>query len=314
MASVVEHIPVMVREVLDQLRPRTNEIFVDATLGAGGHALEILKATAPSGVLVGVDWDEEALAVSRARLKDFGQRVIFARYNFTNMMEVLEGLGIDRVEGVLFDLGVSSLQLKRPERGFSFREEGPLDMRMDRRLKLSAFDLVNRHSEAELAGLIRRYGEERRARRIARAILEYRDQKEISTTSQLSRIVVDAIPAQFRRSYIHPATRTFQAIRIAVNGELDNLQNGIRAAVRVLRRGGRVVVIAFHSLEDGLVKGEFRALERGCVCPPGLPSCSCGRVKELRIMTKRPLRPTGEEVGGNPRARSAKLRAAQKVM
>ena len=310
---MVEHVPVMVKEVIQFLRPAPGQVFVDATLGSGGHAREILRLTSPSGVLIGIDWDEEAIEASRERLKDFGDRAILIRDNFIHLPDILKEHGIEGVDGLLFDLGVSALQLLSPDRGFSFQEEGPLDMRMDRRLIVTASEIVNRAPVRELERLIHKYGEERWARRIAEAIRERRERGEIETTVELAKTVTSAIPAPFRTGDIHPATRTFQAMRIAVNRELDNLEKGLGAAVGVLKKGGRLVVISFHSLEDGLVKRGLKAWERGCICPPTQPLCTCGRVPEMRLLTKKPLTPSKEEVRQNPKARSAKLRAAEKI-
>lgn len=295
------------------MQPKPGQLFLDATVGSGGHAREILKLTGLDGKVLGIDWDEEALALAKENLKEFGDRAILFRENFVNLADTLAEKEIVEVDGALFDLGVSSHQLSRPERGFSFREEGPLDMRMDRRRQLSAAAIVNRYSARELEELIRENGGERWAKRIARSIVEAREKKEIATTLQLARIVVSAIPPAFRPRDIHPATRTFQAIRIAVNEELENLEKALRAVVRAIRKGGRLVVISFHSLEDGIVKRELATLEKGCICPPRQPFCTCGRTQEIKVLTRHPLVPKEEEVKRNPHSRSAKLRAASKV-
>jgi len=285
------HRPVMVREVLKLLGVRPGGLYVDATLGTGGHALEILRASAPDGLLVGLDWDEEALRVAQGRLASFGERVILRRENFAHLSKVLGELGITKVDGVLFDLGVSSLQLERPERGFSFQREGPLDMRMDRRRPLRAMDLVNCWPLNRLERLLREFGQERWTRRIVRAMDRRRATKPLSSTLELAELIRLVVPPSSCR--IHPATRTFQALRMAVNEELDNLREALQALPQVLRSGGRACVISFHSLEDRLVKQAFRSVE-------------------LEVLTPKPIRPSPEEVRSNPRARSARLRAAQR--
>lgn len=285
------HRPVMAREAVELLGVRPGGRYVDATLGTGGHALEILRASGPDGLVVGLDWDEEALRIARERLRPFGERVILRRANFADLPQVLEELGLGEVDGVLFDLGVSSLQLERPERGFSFQLEGPLDMRMDRRLPLRAADLVNRWPLARLERLLRELGGERWARRIARAIVRRRAVRPFESTRDLAETVRMAVPRCGHR--LHPATRTFQALRIAVNDELGNLRRALEGLPRALRPGGRACVISFHSLEDRLVKQAFRA-------------------GELQAITPKPLRPSPEEVRRNPRARSARMRAAQR--
>lgn len=295
------------------MQPKPGQLFLDATLGMGGHAREILRLTGPDGKVLGIDWDEEALALAKENLKEYGDRAILFCENFVNVAQTLAEKEVVEVDGALFDLGVSSWQLSQPQRGFSFREEGPLDMRMDQRRQLSAKEVVNRYSARELEELIRENGGERWAKRIARSIMEQREKKEIATTVQLAKIVVSAISPAFRPRDIHPATRTFQAIRIAVNDELENLEKGLRAVVRAIRKGGRLVVISFHSLEDGIVKREFSALEKGCICPPRQPFCTCGRAQEIKVLTRHPLVPKEEEVKKNPHSRSAKLRAAQKI-
>jgi 16S rRNA (cytosine1402-N4)-methyltransferase len=284
-------------------------VVVDATLGRAGHARALLEA-APAAQLVGIDRDPVAVEAAGAHLVPYGDRVRVARGSFEELPALLERLGVTEVRGVLFDLGLSSPQLDDPERGFSYRSEGPLDMRMDTAQRLTAREVVNGYEARALERVIRRFGEERFARRIARAIVAARP---IETTQRLAEVVRDAIPAAARRSGGHPARRTFQALRIEVNGELDALERGLAAAVDALARGGRVVVISYHSLEDRIVKRLFGEGARGCVCPPEMPVCACGARATLRVLTRRPLRPDGAETLANPRARAAKLRVAERL-
>ena len=313
------HTPVLVREVVAQLQPRRGGVYVDGTLGAGGHAAEMLRASGPDGRLIGLDWDEEAMAESRQRLSEFGARVQLVRANFAELERVLMSLGITAVDGMLFDLGVSSRQFDEPSRGFSFQREGPLDMRMSRQprsdrgeLGASARDVLRDASLEELARIFRDYGEERRARAIAREIVRERERGHLlETTTQLARLIERlAGPA---RGGIHPATRVFQALRIAVNNELDNLRRGLAAALKFLSPGGRLAVISFHSLEDRIVKQFFQEMSTGCVCPPDFPVCACHRQQQLRVVTRRLITPSEEEVRQNPRARSARMRVGEKM-
>jgi 16S rRNA (cytosine1402-N4)-methyltransferase len=286
------HTPVLVEEVLRFLEPRSGGVYVDATVGAGGHAERILQATTPGGLLVGIDRDPYALEVASKRLARFGDRVRLVRGDFAALATLARQAGAVPADGVLMDLGVSSLQLTQPERGFSFQEEGPLDMRMDPSQAQTAADLVNTLSEAELADLLRRYGEEPFARRIARAIVHHRP---LRTTTELVEVVRRAVPRRAWPRRVHVATRTFQALRIATNRELEALEQALRQVPEVLRPGGRAVVVAFHSLEDRLVKRAF------------------GSDPRLRSLVRKPVRPSAEEVARNPRARSARLRAAERV-
>ncbi|MBI4278348.1 MAG: 16S rRNA (cytosine(1402)-N(4))-methyltransferase RsmH [Armatimonadetes bacterium] len=306
-----EHLPVLLTEVLDLLRPQPGGIYVDATVGGGGHAEAILQRTQPGGRLVGLDRDDEAIARSRARLARFGQAAVLRQANFTEIAEVLRGLGITAVDGVLMDLGVSSHQLAAAERGFSFAQAGPLDMRMDRRGGATARDLVNTLPERDLADLLWRYGEERWSRQIARAVARARP---LESTTGLADVVMRAVPRRKWPRGIHPATRTFQALRIAVNDELRSLEQALPDAVEALREGGRFCVITFHSLEDRIVKHTLLRLSRGCTCPPGSSTCTCGGRRWVTVLTRRPLLPSDDEVARNPRARSAKLRAAERVV
>ncbi len=285
--------------------------MADVTVGLGGHAAAILDACTPDGMLVGLDRDADAVAIARERLP--AHRVRLHHAEASALTEVLTREGWPAVDGVLFDLGVSSLQLDTPERGFSFQREGPLDMRMDRRNSLTAAEIVNEWPQSELANLIRGYGEERWAARIAASLVRARTLRPLTSTRELVDLIVNAIPARYREPHPHPATRTFQALRIAVNRELDDLAPSLEAARVRLSVGGRLVVIAFHSLEDRIVKQVFRRWEGACVCPPALPICRCGRRRLARVLTRRPITPSAEESQTNPRARSAKLRAVERV-
>jgi 16S rRNA (cytosine1402-N4)-methyltransferase len=309
----VFHKPVLVGEVIASLQCRTGVVYVDGTLGGGGHAFEILRNSAPDGRLIGIDADGDAIREAQKRLAPFGDRAILVKGNFADMETTLSGMNIEKVEGILLDLGVSSHQLDTAERGFSFTLDAPLDMRMDRVRGPSAYDLVHTLSEEELEGLIRKFGEERMAGRIARAIVKRRSLSPIRTTADLAGVVAGALPGTRRPSRIHPATRTFQALRIAVNDELVNLHRAITGGMECLKPGGRFSVISFHSLEDRIVKNAFRAAEKGCICPPDLPVCACGRKPTMKVVTRKPVVPGKDEIRDNPRARSAKLRTAERI-
>lgn len=302
------HRPVLYQQVLTALKPARGGRYIDGTVGAGGHAAGILEASAPDGELLGLDRDPAALEAASARLADYHRRAHLRQASFAHMGQQAEALGWTSVDGILLDLGLSSLQLDDPERGFSFRFEGPLDMRFDPSQAITAADLVNGLDEADLADLLKRYGEERRARRVARAIVQSRP---LRTTTELAETVAGALGRSGGR--IHPATRAFQALRIAVNDELGELEMGLQSAVELLGPGGRLAVIAFHSLEDRMVKRFMRRESRDCICPPGQPVCTCGHVAQLRLVTRRPLRPEEREVRRNPRARSARLRVAERL-
>ncbi|MCL6450032.1 MAG: 16S rRNA (cytosine(1402)-N(4))-methyltransferase RsmH [Acetobacteraceae bacterium] len=306
------HVPVLLLEVLEALRPRPGGFYLDGTVGEGGHALALARA-APGGTVLGIDRDAGALETARRRLEGAGCRVVLVHGDYADMGRILRERGLGPPDGVLLDLGVSSHQFDDPERGFSFQRDGPLDMRYDRTRGPTAADLVNRLPAEELRDLIWRYGEERWAGRIARFLVRARRFGPIATTSRLAEVVGQAIPAAARRRGPHPARRTFQALRIATNRELESLEAGLDAALDVLRPGGRVAVISFHSLEDRLVKRAFLRAAGGCRCPPGLPVCACGARARLRVLTPRPIRPSAREVEENPRARSAKLRAAERL-
>jgi 16S rRNA (cytosine1402-N4)-methyltransferase len=311
MTSTTFHTPVMLDRVIEVLRPASGKTFLDGTVGGGGHAGALLERTAPDGRLIGLDVDDESLAEAGGRLARFGERARLVRANFADMKAASESVGIATVDGVLLDLGGSSHQFDSPERGFSFREDGPLDMRQDRRLARTAVDLLAESSEEELTRIFRTYGEEPLARRIAVAAVQERALKPITRTIQLAELV-RRVKGRSHRS-IHPATLVFQALRIAVNDELSQLRRGLEAAVELCRPGGRIAVIAFHSLEDRIVKDFMRRVSSPCVCPPGLPVCRCGQRRRLRLVQRKAFQPAEAEVLANPRARSARLRAAEKV-
>ncbi|MFS8582139.1 MAG: 16S rRNA (cytosine(1402)-N(4))-methyltransferase RsmH [Limnochordales bacterium] len=308
-----EHVPVMLHEVLRLLDPQPGQIFVDGTVGGGGHALRIARAVTPGGRLIAIDRDASALERAKSTLSDFRDAVTFVHDDFRHLRRILADLGVSGVHGVLLDLGVSSFQLDEPRRGFTYRFDAPLDMRMDTRSRVTAADLVNSLSFDELTRIFREYGEERWARRIAREIVRRREREPFITTGQLVEAVKDAIPAPARRRGPHPAKRTFQALRIAVNDELAAVREGLEAAIDALLPGGRVAVISFHSLEDRIVKQTFARLSQGCQCPPDVPVCRCGKKPLLRILTRKAVVPGAAELEKNPRARSARLRVAERT-
>jgi 16S rRNA (cytosine1402-N4)-methyltransferase len=308
-----QHQPVMADEVIRFMAPKPGGIYIDGTIGGAGHAARILEACSPDGILIGFDRDAEALRAAQAKLLPFGGRVRLVQGNFAGLAEALTGFGIERIDGLLLDLGVSSHQLDSAERGFSFQKDAPLDMRMDRGSGATAADLVNNLPEQDLARIIRDYGEERWAKRITAFISNARGEAPIETTLQLVDIIKGAIPRGAWEERLHPATRTFQALRIAVNEELASLEKGLDQGIKMLNRGGRGVVISFHSLEDRIVKNSFRRLVQGCTCPKGLPYCVCGNMPLLRVLTGKPLMAGEAEVEANPRARSARLRAAERL-
>lgn len=307
------HHSVLPTEVLQYLAPQAGGVYLDGTLGGGGHSELILEASGPDGQLYGIDRDTSALQSASARLARFGNRFHPLHGTFGDMVDLLAAQGVRAVDGVLLDLGVSSPQLDRAERGFSFRAEGPLDMRMDPSRGETAAELVNSLSERELEQAIKEYGEERWARKIAQRIVAARQEQPFETTLQLAELVERTIPRRFQEDRIHPATRTFQALRILVNGELDQVTRGLEAAIGLLRPGGRLVVISFHSLEDRIVKQGLRDAATGCRCPRQLPQCVCGQLPLVRVMTSRPVTAGVAELAANPRSRSAKLRAAERL-
>ncbi len=309
-----KHVPVLLKESIEGLQIKPSGIYVDCTLGGAGHSGEILGRLEAGGRVIGLDQDPAALDNAARRLKDYPGRFVAVHSNFVHISEVLEQLAIQAVDGVLFDLGVSSHQLDTPERGFSYMHDAELDMRMNPDQATTARDLIDALSEDELTDIIRKYGEERWAKRIASFIVTERKRQPITTTGRLVEVIKAAVPAKARREGPHPAKRTFQALRIAVNDELGILARAIREAVRMLKPGGRICVITFHSLEDRIIKETFKELANPCTCPPSFPVCVCGKQPQLKIITSKPIGPGQEEVASNPRARSAKLRIGEKIL
>ena len=307
------HQPVLFRETIEWLNLKEGATYVDCTLGEGGHARAAAEIVGPAGRVIGIDRDVEALSQAARKLAQTPARIDLVHDNYTNLPQVMRSLKLTSANAFLFDLGISSLQVDREERGFSYMADAPLDMRMDRTQEISAADLVNNLPPGELAGIIAEYGEERWAARIAEFIFKARRLEPIATTGRLVQVIKDAIPAGARRSGPHPARRTFQALRIAVNNEIEPLEGALKQAVAHAAQGGRVVVISFHSLEDRIAKRIFRDLEADCVCPPEIPVCVCQKVPEVKVLTKKPVTATLAERRENPRARSAKLRVAEKV-
>ena len=307
------HKPVLLDECLEALAIRPDGVYLDGTLGRAGHSLEILRRLTAGGRLIGLDRDGTALEAARVRLAEYADRVTLVHSNFSRLAEVLDDLHIDAVDGMLFDLGVSSPQLDDAERGFSYMHDAPLDMRMDRTAGLTARDVVNGWSYEELRRILFEYGEERYAPAIARHIVERREKAPIETTGQLVEVISSAMPPAALREKQHPAKRSFQAIRIAVNDELGAVSRMMRASIDHLNPGGRLAVITFHSLEDRIVKNAMLDAAKGCTCPPSFPVCVCGRTPKIQVLTKKPIIATMEEVRENPRARSAKLRVAVKL-
>lgn len=306
------HRSVLLDECIEALSIRPDGVYVDGTAGGGGHSFAIASRL-EAGHLIAIDQDEDAIAAASARLAPLGERAYVVRSNFSKLEEVLEHCGIEQIDGLLLDLGVSSYQLDEAERGFAYTSDAPLDMRMDRRVAKTARDVVNTYSEEELKRILFTYGEERYSGRIARAILNAREKAPIETTAQLADLIKGAIPAAAREGGHHPAKRSFQAIRIEVNGELDVIVPAIEAAVSYMRPGGRIAIITFHSLEDRIVKQAFARLASGCTCPKNLPICVCGKKPLVRVVSKKPILPSPTELEQNPRSRSAKLRVAEKI-
>jgi len=309
-----EHKPVLLEECIASLNIDKNGTYIDGTLGGAGHSTEIIKRL-DRGTLIGIDQDEDAIEVSGKRLREVqnNANLVLIKGNFRDMANLVRQHGIEEVDGILLDIGVSSYQLDEAERGFSYQKDAPLDMRMDRSRGLNAATIVNTYDEKDIRDIIWQYGEEKWASRIASFIVKARNESRIETTGQLADIIKAAIPASARRDGPHPAKRTFQALRIAVNDELGALRDAIDAAISLLRQGGRLSIITFHSLEDRIVKTEFQKREKPCTCPPSFPVCVCGKKPELSVLTKKPVLPSATEVEQNPRARSAKLRTAMKL-
>lgn len=310
------HVPVMVDEVLEYLevQNRKSGTFLDATTSTGGHAEAIAKELNPTGKIIGLDLDKQALQIAQNRLEKSKPQVKLYKSNYTNLDLVLDRENTPAVDGILFDLGFSSVQIEDPDRGFSFQWNGPLDMRMDRESNLTAREIVNTYDYKKLKSILYKYGEEEYAPQITSKVVEAREKKEIETTSQLADLIKEAVPKKVQvTSKLHPATRTFQALRIVVNDELENLNQGLEKAFNALAKGGNLVVLSYHSLEDRRVKRFFRYKEKDCICPPELPVCRCDKVQELELLTEGVLRPTKEEINKNPRSRSARLRAARKL-
>lgn len=309
-----KHVSVLLDEVIDNLDIKPDGIYVDGTLGGAGHASEVCKRLGPDGRFIGIDQDEEAIAASTARLAEFGSKVTIVKSNYVHMKQVLSDQGIRKVDGIVLDLGVSSYQLDNAERGFSYMEDAPLDMRMDREQTISAKDIVNEYPESELFRVIKDYGEERFAKSIARNIVRQREKKQIETTGELVDIIRASMPAKARNGKGHPAKRTFQAIRIECNHELEVLRDALDNMVDLLNDGGRICIITFHSLEDRMVKTQFRKAENPCTCPPNFPVCVCGNVSKGKVITRKPILPSEEELEHNSRSKSAKLRVFQRVV
>lgn len=313
MKTYFTHIPVLLNETIELLNLKDNGIVVDCTLGLGGHAKEILKKSGANGKLIGIDRDEEALLIAKENLKDFAGRFTAVKGNFLNIISILNGLNIQKVDGILFDLGLSSMQIDASQRGFSLRADGPLDMRMDRSQKLNATDIINQFSPEDLEKTIRDYGEEKLYKRIVKGIVAQRKIGKIDTTLKLIQAIKRSIPRMNPKFETAVITRVFQAIRVKVNNELDNLRSALKDSIDMLTNGSRIVVISYHSLEDRIVKETFRAESKECLCPPRQLKCTCNHKKKLVIITKKPIVPSNEEIKENPRSRSAKLRAAEKI-
>ncbi|MDE7036956.1 MAG: 16S rRNA (cytosine(1402)-N(4))-methyltransferase RsmH [Lachnospiraceae bacterium] len=303
-----EHKSVLLKETVDGLNIRPDGIYADGTLGGGGHSFEVCRRLGEKGSIVGIDQDAAAIEAASGRLKDFGEKVTIVRSNYCDMKSRLHELGIDKVDGIILDLGVSSYQLDTADRGFSYREDAPLDMRMDTRQAMTARDIVNDYSEMELYRVIRDYGEDKFARNIARHIVTAREKKPIKTTGQLTEIIRKSIPMKYQKKGGHPAKRTFQAVRIELNRELEVLRDSLDDMIELLNPGGRLCIITFHSLEDRIVKSAFKKNENPCVCPPDFPVCVCGKVSKGSIVTRKPILPSREEMESNSRSKSAKLR------
>ena len=307
-----KHVSVLLNECIDALDIKEDGIYVDCTLGGAGHSLEILKRLSPKGRLIGIDQDEDALKAAKEKIKEYNN-VTYVHDNFYNIEAILDKLKIEKVDGIFMDLGVSSYQLDNAERGFSYMKDANLDMRMDRSKGITAFDVVNNYEEPQIADVLRNYGEEKFSKRIANFIVDRRKDKPINTTLELVNVIDAAIPAKFKREGGHPAKRTFQGIRIEVNGELKILDKAIENGIERLNSGGRMAIITFQSLEDRIVKVKFKSLEDPCKCPKELPMCVCGKTPIVKLISRKPIRATEEELEMNRRSKSAKLRVAEKI-
>lgn len=309
----MQHATVMLTETIEQLAVKPGGIYVDATLGGGGHSEAICQQLDKSGRLIGIDQDDYALGRAVDRLKPYPCQKRFVKNNFVNLSQVLDELGVSAIDGIVYDLGTSSFHFDDPERGFSYQHEGPLDMRMDQTKELTASVVVNQYDEAALLKILYEYGEERHAKRIVSALMAARAKKPLATTTELAELIKDAYPAAERRKAKHPARKTFQAVRLEVNGELRILEKALDSGIAALKPGGRMAVITFHSLEDRMTKNLFKIHADPCICPPDFPVCACGRVADIRRITRKPMLPSAEEITNNNRARSAKLRVIEKL-
>ena len=308
------HYSVLLNETIENLNIKPDGIYVDGTLGGGGHAYQVASRLSEKGRLIGIDQDADAIAAAGERLKEFGDKITIIRSNYANMKEELHRIGVEKVDGIVLDLGVSSFQLDTPERGFTYRDENaPLDMRMDDRQSLTAKDIVNGYSEMDLYRIIRDYGEDKFAKNIAKHIVQERAKKPIETTGELTEIIRASIPMKVQVTGGHPAKRTFQAIRIELNKELEVLQNNLDDMIDLLNPGGRICIITFHSLEDRIVKTNFKRNENPCTCPSDFPVCVCGKKSKGKVVTRKPILPSGEELEVNSRSKSAKLRVFERV-
>ncbi len=308
-----EHKPVLLMETIDSLRVQPEGIYVDGTLGGGGHAREVCRRLGEKGKLIGIDQDQNAVTAAAENLREFGEKAVIIKSNYRQIRQILKELGVSQADGIYLDLGVSSYQLDTPERGFTYRVDVPLDMRMDQSMTETAADIVNGYEEKELVRVLRDYGEERFAQNIAKHIVKARQRQPVCTTGQLTGLVKAAIPAKLRTAGGHPAKRTFQALRIELNHELEALESSIDTMIGLLKPGGRLCIITFHSLEDRIVKTRFRENENPCVCPPDFPVCVCGRVSRGRVITRKPIVPTEEEIAENLRSKSSKLRVFERA-
>ena len=307
------HVSVLLHETVDGLNVRPDGIYVDATLGGGGHAFEVCNRLNDKGRFIGIDQDADAIEAAGKRLAGFGEKVTIIRSNYRDMRPQLQNIGVGKVDGIVIDLGVSSYQLDTAKRGFSYRMDAPLDMRMDQRQKMTARDIVNSYSEAELYRVIRDYGEDKFAKNIAKHIVAEREKGPVETTGQLNEIIRRAIPMKIQKTSGHPSKRTFQAIRIELNHELDVLRDSLDDMINMLNPGGRICIITFHSLEDRIVKSSFRKNENPCICPSHFPVCVCGKTSKGRVVTRKPILPSEEEMESNSRSKSAKLRIFERA-